>query len=501
MQHFDRKCYRKIALAIVALVCFSIACAFFFPGLGDGDTETIILDALTGNYRTWHSAFLEFLLHEAIKALPRLRPYDILFLAAMAQYWAAHGIVARVYMLGLWRQCLFVVMSGFFLPAFLLMLSMNKDSLLCASLLLSYSLLLLAECAHSKVKKTLFCAIASVFLFVATSERHNVFFATIPFCFWLVSILSHTFRLLPARLGRAHSLIFAVLGIALTISLCIIVDVIENKFLNSVDGHPVQMLLTWDLVSISALSGDVCFPDNYANRGVPRLSYLKSLYCEYCADTIFFWQGDVPLLPLVHTQIELHGLEQSWLHATFKHPAEYLNHRTKAWLSLIGAIDTDSQIIPYLFLAEDHPARTMESLYRNSLLGLSIHRIVPMPHALHIPHYLTRAWFYVLGLVLWYVLYKFKLIRIARGENFLVASALFYSAGFYFCISSSNQRFMTYPICVYAIIMVRLLLSSRTWHSVFSNRKLVSFGRSMFSRNQKIGSSKSSKSMLENQQQ
>jgi hypothetical protein len=260
------------------------------------------------------------------------------------------------------------------------------------------------------------------------------------------------------------------LGTLLSISFALFDRFISEEFLMSAEEYPLQMLMIWDLTNLSVKSGETLFPK--LNLG-PKLTLdkLKTYYCEYSCDQVF-WGHTLPDHPrFLRLPGEYNLLGKAWLAAIAKHPLLYLEHRALAFFSLLGIIHGNQQIRPYFYLMIDHQTdHTEPSPFLASAFNQTIRKYVPQAHLLHFPPILTSGGPAVFLLVLYAICSLLKRLIPSRGEPYLVISALVYVGAFFFISIGNNQRYMTYPISVSALLIARLLLDSRY---TFSSKRNV----------------------------
>jgi hypothetical protein len=454
----SRPIYKRLILILVVLASFAVTCAFFFPGLDDNDINTIIEDALLERYRNWHSAFLPFCLHLVLSHFPKLTGYDVLFSATHSQYWVALGIIAAKSSFKTWQKAIYILLGGFFPPAFLLMLATNKDTLMCSTLLLSYALLLVGDQTTKRNVRILSLTASLLLMFSAISVRHNGFIASMPLCIYFASIVTRNFG---QQIGqRKRQFMQLGFGTVLTIALTVMSSLFDSTVLKATDEYPAQMVIVWDLVNTSVLSNDVCVPNIYKGRGATPIdiSYLKGLACDYGNEYIFWWKRGVPLLEFVRDKRDYDELKTSWILMVIKHPGDYLKHRWIAFLSLIGVINDDKQIVPYFFLTHDRQIPLPP--YYVSPLSKWIHAFCPGPPRLQFSHLFTIGWPYLVVLSGALLLGRLKFPKILEpAEYFLVSSALLHASAFFLLSTSDNQRHMTFPICVFSIVFSRWVVS------------------------------------------
>ena len=309
----------------------------------------------------------------------------------------------------------------------------------------------------TKSRKWLLFWLQVQFYVVVAAERHNGFIAAAPFCAWALSLLFQA----PRSKSAATFIKYAFLGTALSISFALFDRFISEELLMSAEEYPLQMLMIWDLTNLSVKSGEVLFPKIDLGTKL-TLDKLTTYYCEYSCDQVF-WGHALPEHPqFLRLPGEYKLLGKAWLKAIAEHPLLYLEHRALAFLSVLGIIHGDEQIRPYVYLMVDHQTdHTEPSPFLASAFNQTIRKYVPQAHLLQFPPILTSGWPAVFLLLLYAISSLFKGLTPSRGEPYLVISALVYVGAFFFISIGNNQRYMTYPISVSALVIARLLLDSR----------------------------------------
>lgn len=465
-----------LALALVTLFCFLVTFVMFFPGLADNDTGGIIGDAEYGSYQNWHSVFAIFMLRQIRSIIHVSNGYYIWFLATMIQFWLALGTIAAYHAKGILKQGCFLIIAGFFPASFFLLLANTKDSLMCATLLLSYAFILIARFNVKKLVIVLALILAMIFLFAACGERHNATFACLPLLVWLSSVaLKKTGKF---RRIRQNRLKIVAVGLALLAVIFSARYVFEKELLIVQETYPLQVLLTWDLVNMSVSSQEVLLPNLYPDLKVPlNLDYLKKIYCECDASCLYWWPlvEGTPTLKLLSNREDINVLGKYWLTAIIRHPLKYMTHRMMSFMSALAIAYPNWQAHPYedLIHAPDYDDSKPSIPFRTHSRFLNqLHSLLPFPTFITLPYWIFRGWPYLLLLAGIYALFVFKQIRLKASEYFLAQSALLYTASFLAGGVSNNQRYMLYLIVVSIILLLTILLGMKT--RIIACRKIKS---------------------------
>jgi len=439
------------------LFFFVASFVVFFPGLADANMEALNWEVQKNFYSNWHSVLLEVLMHSWDSVCPSLKDGSFLFLLTLSQYWLAQGIIASTLDRSFRSQLVFVTSAVLFPPIMLLLIGVGKDSLMCSTLLLSYAILRSGGRCKSRISFYAAILFAAFLLFCALAERHNAICAVLPIATYLVSIALTGSR--SVRDWKGHRYKVITLAVVLTIFLAAVKIVLE-KYLMNLDQHPAQMVIVWDLVAISVLSNEVCLPNVYTEKEKPfNLSYLRQLYLEYDNSTIFCFRSNsgAPLLYVVHNDSDYLRLVKSWTHSICKHPVTYLKHRTIAFLSVLGVLNADKAPHPYDGLTT-FPSDGKVSYLQLAPFWQFMRRFIWVPATINIPEWPMRAYPYFLALCALFACVRMRVLRITKGEYFLLLSALGYALPFLFIASNNDQRYFLYVICVCQIIFTRIAI-------------------------------------------
>ena len=452
--HFDT--LFEIALVVVGIMASSY---FFYPGCMSGDTWFSLDDALknsTPSYYNWDPPLVAYAWH-LLSLLPfTFSPnYSSLFIVMNMLYWTGLVLAIHPWIHRKLLWVIFFIYLAFFPPGFAIVSQTLKDSLMCAALMAAYGGLLIAEGQNSRLA----FAFGLLNLFLALGFRHNALFAVFPLAMWAGIIFCQnnpkcTWR---KKIIAGMTIFSALFACAFT----------SNTLLTKESAYPIQGIYAFDLVGISALTGQVYLPDLYNNDKKPFLfpivgaeikgntTSIENIRLLYSPDRSLniYWYGEGKGLRILHSREEMDTLQQAWLHAILQEPLTYLKVRTDLYLYLIGV--TNSKVWRYYCLDPNASATArLPNYYLNTHGSL-----------------LFRGILYI-GIILpLFIIACLKRDIFPLHIRVIGASALVYLASYFFIGVGADFRYLYWLIPVSLIMAVNMTFIALTPLLYLRNKK------------------------------
>jgi len=307
-------CWVAATVGAAAIVCI------FQPGYMSADSLHQLRHARAGQYLSYYAPVMGWIWGLLDRVAPG--PFGMLVLQN-AIFWSGLALIASVAIRSAWAPAA-VLAIGFYPSVLAELGTVWKDVHLCAALVLSTGLLLLAV----RRRDARVLAMALVALWYANAMRANALPAILP-----LAILSGLVLVDLIRPGaRAWIGIFA--GLLLTVAVVLVTWVADNVMLRAIPGPPFQAPLVHDLVAISVATGHNQVPLFMFPPGGPLTpERAAAAYLPETLDPLFF--GSNPFRQ-TSDPAELAALKRRWFEAIRDHPRAYLAHRMRLFGTLLG---------------------------------------------------------------------------------------------------------------------------------------------------------------------
>ena len=447
--------YRHIAVVIAGSL---VTCLLFYPGCMSGDARFSWSEALTNasaQYHDWHPPLVAYA-WRVLNKLP-IQPvpqYANLFIGMVLLFWIGVALAAEPYAEKLWLWSLFCCAVGLFPPVAAIMSQPLKDGLLCAALTAAYGGLIVAQTRGSRGA----FAFGFAYLFLAMGFRHNAVLAVFPLALWAARIFVERFAAGTTWFKRRR-LAGLLLGLAAALFL-ISASWITNRALTKATSYPIQGVLTFDLVGMSALSNKGYLPslfDDYSRppnlqgffgvkgsdiQASPRtLENIKLIYSPVTNLNIY-WYGPGKGLRFIDDRGEMLALAAAWLQAIGDDPLTYLRVRGELFLALFN-IKGGLSWPYYCFSPQDS--------------GEIAHRPLPQFYLTHRDSILFKGYAYLIGIVL-IVLAAFRWPSFVPVHvRYLAWSGMLYGLGYLFVTADSHFRYLYWLIVVWTLAVVGII--------------------------------------------
>ncbi|MFO1059723.1 MAG: hypothetical protein U1E53_22490 [Dongiaceae bacterium] len=288
----------------------------FFPGIMNADSTSMLAQAVSGRYDSWHSPLLSFLWRQANGVL--YGPASLALLCKII-FFPAFYLFLRRFVASPWRRMAIATAIAAVPPVTGALAAAGKDGLYVAVMMAA----LLAFVAALE-RSWLWLAFAALAL-AATLVRHEAPLALLPM------IAAGLLARLPGRpLARLGALAVALAASAVLVPAAAAFD---RFVLAAAEADPLETLEVLDLAGISLRLGENLMPGYIQALGVD----FPTLGRRYRADSVtpLMWPADKRYLP-VPPGPDARALRAAWIDGLARCPSCYLRHRARFVLALLG---------------------------------------------------------------------------------------------------------------------------------------------------------------------
>jgi hypothetical protein len=310
---------------LLAAAGLAVTLVAFDPGLVTTDSLAQYEQAIAGTYTDSHPPLMAWAWSRLLPMVPGAA--GMLYVHATLLWGGlmliADGAVRR----GL-RHAWLVIAIGFLPPVLGTAGEIWKDVGMAASLVAAAGILYRASARGDGIGGVA-AALALACLFYATAVRANAPAATGPMLVWWAACV---WPRAPWR--KACAIAVGVLTLLLAAQWGF-----EARVLHAKRMHFAQILQAFDLAALHCAGDDVTLPPLFYQQGANAAS-LCAAFDPHRVDTLYF----LPTSPLrLDTdRTALRELGREWRRAIVAHPGDYLAHRTRAFVALLGFGVTDT---------------------------------------------------------------------------------------------------------------------------------------------------------------
>lgn len=279
----DRRGFNALAL-LFALACFAFVLHASYPGYLNGDSENLLMQAMTGKLGDWHSPFVVLLWSFLLLFFPGPSGF-IIFNNLLI--WASFAMLAIYLRAQVGNRAILIFLVPFFPGVFNYLGHVHIDAMLAAWLIAGFTLAYVSKSDSLPSGIRLILQIlANLACLAAFMTRLNSIFALIPLLLYANS-----------RLGLKKNMALAVLLLA---SMPIVYK-IQNGLLGIPPSHPSDSIKTYHLLAWSYYEKKNLFPGNWTAGESKRI--IESCYspvqwdiaapwgqCEFIGRKLH-WQG------------------------------------------------------------------------------------------------------------------------------------------------------------------------------------------------------------------
>lgn len=427
-----------IELVMVMLAIY-LTTYLFYPGGMSSDSVRQFQEARSGIFTADHPPIMALLWRSAMRVTGIEGP-GALFLVHAIVFWIGIWFLARNLLPNTCSRLLMLIFA-IVLPSLFVQLSVIwKDTGLTCALIAACACLMRAE---KSVHRLAWIGVAIIFLFYGLCVRHNAALAVAPIIFWIVLLASESKPL-------TKSLCYATLLIA---SLLIARSALHSALVSKFHGSLLQFTMAADLGALERATGKKLLPDYIARQHDRKMIDLYPAAGDPSASQ---------LLPIIRWQTddanEARDLRAKWLAAVLHYPLDYFLHRCTVFARILG-FGERMQNGTYYGPSPRHPQANR--IFYHPLTRIYFWVMGYLRHT-----FVFRGYTYVFLcsiLLLFGIWYR----RLPRGEMAMLASALAYSAGYFFIAPSDDFRYLYWPVAVTPIVIISVLR-----RAFFSNQLL-----------------------------
>lgn len=433
---------RSRLLDWAACVGFLSTVGAFFPGVMSPDSLDQLRQAEAWRYSTTQPPIMTLLwsVLNIIVAGPAL-----MLLLQAAMWWGGWLLVVRRAVPARpASQAAVLLAIGLWPPLFAMTGTVWRDVHMTLALLVAVGLLLQDPSVGRERMRLVF---AGLLVAYASAVRINAIFSVLPLASW---IAFRAWRALSSTSPGAASLPrrFAIpLGAALVLGMALAGRVV-NPALASRMWYPVQNLQVFDLVGISARTGENLVPPALRN-GNDAPERIASFYSAFSCFPAYFTPSSadpklIGSLRLLTTEDDavLAEIASAWRAAIFAHPGAYLEHRAAVFAANMGWEDLPLHY-PY---ERGVPPNTLGVSWHPS--ALSTRAYAWFDATLNHASWLWRPWLYLWGslLVIWGAVAAWRQGVRSPEALLVVASGILYTLPYLFAAPAADLRYHHWPI-------------------------------------------------------
>ncbi len=391
---------------------FLLQLFFFFPGFISQIQIDQLEQALHGGWSDWQSTgFTAF-----VALLYKIKKHPgIVFFVSLSCLWVSlyrfskkseHKLAPFSFAMVAWLP--WVIEYS---------MQLGKDSFVAHVFLLGLSFIDNQKCRYSKW----FILLWSVFISIL---RYNSLLLVLP-----------TIFILNTKRRSAVAISLLVVGIVVG----------WNIYVPAEKTYPLQYVLLHDLTAIECATNQKIIPDSFVRN--PTKQHCER-YDPTNGDALFFQSNS----PLIHTRVRsgLNNLGMIWFSAILRHPAIYLEHRSKGFIELLS-----------------HPHeqwRTwgiVENNWSWHLLFPQISDFFANYWRINENSFFISFWPPIVLLILIAALLRYK----GRAKNDILSSALFgsilYIIGFFFLGVVTDGRYLYPVVLMTPVLIINVLFKPR----------------------------------------
>lgn len=319
---------RHIFPSFVAVICFSLICMIYYPGIMSGDGAFQYVQVKTGLISNLHPPLMAYLwqLSDAISD-----DYGLFWAMPLALYWLAITLLAYRLANGWQARTFIILLLGLWPPHLYITTAIWKDSWMVVSLLLAVWGML----SYSEKKTNNYLYVTLTMLLFTAAIRHNAIIALVPLVGWLCwKQSSYT---VPWIASSKRTLLLAMTAMVLVITL------ILSWAINTIGVARTSMLptiSTWDLAAMSVAENKMLLPPEALGDASVTLDDIKREFAPANNTALCrYIEGRGRLVPCMEDIPHIRGallrhedvrtLTQHWLAMIAEYPHAYLAHRLR----------------------------------------------------------------------------------------------------------------------------------------------------------------------------
>jgi hypothetical protein len=317
--------FHHVLFLLFALAGFFLVTAAFWPGAMSPDSVEQYGQGRAWTFTDWHPP----LMAAVLGIFDRLfhSPAPLLVLQAAA-YWLSFYLLARAF-LPISVPVAYVLGALGFWPAFITWTGVLWKDVGVNSTFLLASAVLFHHTVRGRRPSRLVTGLIAAVLLYGVLVRPYAALAYVPLAFWLAWLLCNR----PSLRHRGAVLSGVFLGLMVLVPAA---NALTGWVLHPVRRHPIQMVMYYDLLGISAREGTTCLLHAYHTPAI-SCSEIKDMYTPVCADTLIFNKR----APLKELQ-DFGRLRNDWIRGALTHPKAYLAHRWNVFAILFSFNDRPS---------------------------------------------------------------------------------------------------------------------------------------------------------------
>lgn len=424
----------KFPTLIVCFSCFLLSIYTFYPGWMSPDSLFQYEDARRGVYFDWHPVLMAWWWNILLNIYDGPQP---MLIQNLFFFWAGWFLLAEFYRKSVGQIAAILPLLGLWPGVFFPLGQIWKDIFFAAPVFFCWALLL-----YISGRRPTWAERITIFitLTLAVGAKPNGI-VVLPFiAFYWLHLEQPSLLRKPLQLGSAA------LGLSALIT---IIPFLASKLLEVHRMNPFQYTQTYDLLAISVATNSILLP-SYLQEKIGRdMQTIRPLYSSG-GNNVMYYNTVGPITTT--NPKELEELNDLWIKAVVDHPAIYLEHRWRNFMSLLR-------------IGQVHAAYVADATNVENRYGIES-RPTPISEILKSSTSKT-PWIYfpwIYGVIIFANCLLLALLRQRRMPSFLIAASTAAFVAPHILISpASDFRYLYYATLMALALTATTIVAAAQW--------------------------------------